>query len=119
MLKNKSLMALFLAVAMVIVPVFSAAAAPLADTITGIVQSCNTSTDAYTGTTIVVCTITLADGSTQTVSLSAADAQTLGLATINSVCQAICARPFFRISKAAITAISHYPAVLPLGIGAN
>ncbi|HUI89770.1 MAG TPA: hypothetical protein VLX61_13720 [Anaerolineales bacterium] len=86
MLRYKSLLALFLATAMMIVQVASASAAPMtqSSTLTGTVQSCSTSTDTYTGAIIVVCTIAPTDGSTQTVSLSAADAQTLGLATVNS-----------------------------------
>jgi hypothetical protein len=84
-MKNKTVLAGLLALIMVAVQVAGASAAPAAQssTISGTVQSCSTSTDPYTGAIIVVCTITLADGSTQTVQLSAADAQTLGLATIN------------------------------------
>jgi hypothetical protein len=82
-LRNKGIVAGLLAVTMLVAQVVSVAAAPFADIVTGTIQSCTTSTDAYTGAIIVVCTVTLADGSSQTVNLSATDAQTLGLATVN------------------------------------
>jgi hypothetical protein len=85
MIKNNRILALLLTFAMVALPVLSAVAAPAAQssTVDGTVQSCTTSTDAYSGAIIVVCTVNLTGGGTQTVSLNASEAQSLGLVTVN------------------------------------
>jgi hypothetical protein len=86
MFRTKTILGTLLAFTVVVVQVLSAAAAPAAQasTVDGTIQSCSTATDPLTGAIIVVCSVNLTAGGTQTVRLSAADAQTLGLATINA-----------------------------------
>jgi len=85
MLKNKTIFGVFLALILAAVQAASAGAAPLtqASTLDGTIQSCSTATDPLTSAIIVVCTVNLTAGGTQTVRLSAVNAQTLGLAVIN------------------------------------
>ena len=85
MFKTKSLLGLILMLVMVVVPVMSVGAASPAQTTTidGTIKSCETATDNFTGETIVVCEINLAEEGTQTVRLSVDDAVEAGLAILN------------------------------------
>lgn len=85
MSKVKYVLGWVLVFAIMAVPVISVGAASPAQTevIEGTVQSCEATTDGFTGDPIVVCIVTLATGETLTVRLSLSDAVEKGLAVWN------------------------------------
>lgn len=84
MLRQRSLLAAALALALGVAQISTAAAAPLGQvtTITGTVQSVQTSTDS-SGQTVIVVTFTDSSGATQVANLSVSDATALGLITVD------------------------------------
>jgi hypothetical protein len=85
MSKVKYVLGWVLVLVMMAIPAISVGAASPAQTavIEGTVQSCEATTDSFTGDPVVVCVVNLTTGETLTVRLSVSDAVAKGLAVLN------------------------------------
>src|SRR5574340_1677085 len=84
MLKTRHLAGLAMTLALILAQAGQAAAAPLADPLVGTITGISEGTDSG-GTTVIVVNYTDTDGNSQTTQLSLADAEQLGLISVDPI----------------------------------